>query len=36
MTTRFQAVSDATDPKAGVSTLKSFVVESGRTGAQPV
>ncbi len=32
-TSRYQAVSDVTDPKATVSTLKSFVVENGRPGA---
>jgi alkaline phosphatase D len=32
MTARMQAVSDVTDPKASVSTLKTFVVESGRPG----
>ena len=31
--TRFRAVSDAADPLTGISTLKSFVVESGRAGA---
>jgi alkaline phosphatase D len=30
--TRFRAVSDATDPKATVSTLKSFAVENGKPG----
>ncbi len=34
METRFRAVSDATDPNAGISTLKSFVVETGKAGAQ--
>lgn len=29
-----RAVGDVTDPKAGVSTLASFVVEQGRPGAQ--
>jgi len=33
MTTRFQAVSDVTDPQATVSTLKTFVVEDGKPGA---
>jgi len=33
MTTQIRVVSDATDPKASVSTLKTFVVESGRPGA---
>jgi alkaline phosphatase D len=32
MTTRFQVVSDITDPKATVSTLRSFTVEDGRPG----
>jgi len=32
MVTRFQAISDAADPNAGVSTLASFVVEAGRKG----
>jgi alkaline phosphatase D len=32
MTTRFQAVSDVTDPQATVSTLKTFVVEDGKAG----
>jgi alkaline phosphatase D len=30
MTTRFQAISDAADPSAGVETLASFVLEAGR------
>lgn len=34
METRFQVVSDCRDPAATVSTLKRFVVEDGRTGAQ--
>ena len=33
METRFQAISDRTDIQATVSTLKQFVVESGRPGA---
>jgi alkaline phosphatase D len=33
MTTRFQALSDAANPEATISTLKTFVVEAGRTGA---
>jgi alkaline phosphatase D len=33
MTTRFRALSDVRDPHATVSTLKTFVVESGRPGA---
>jgi alkaline phosphatase D len=32
MTTRMRALSDVTDPQASVSTLKTFVVESGRPG----
>jgi alkaline phosphatase D len=32
---RFRALSDVRDPKATVSTLRSFVVESGRPGAVP-
>ena len=32
MTTRFQAVSDATDPSATISTLRSFTVEDKRPG----
>jgi hypothetical protein len=32
MQVRMQAVSDATDPKAEVSTLKAFAVEAGRPG----
>jgi len=35
MTTRFRAISDPKDPKAPISTLKSFVVEDGRPGAAP-
>ena len=33
MTARYQAVSDVRDPKASLSTLKSWTVESGRPGA---
>ena len=33
MFTRFQAISDAADPAASVSTLASFVIEDGRKGA---
>ena len=33
MLTHFRVISDPRDPAAGVSTLKSFVVESGRAGA---
>jgi len=36
MTSRFQAVSNATDRNAGVSTLRTFVVENGRPGAVAV
>ena len=32
MTARMQVVSDVTDPKASVSTLKTFAVESGKAG----
>ena len=35
MTTRLRALSDARDPRATVSTLRSLVVESGRPGAIP-
>lgn len=35
MITRYQAISDVRDPKASVSTLKRWVVEDGRPGAQP-
>jgi alkaline phosphatase D len=33
MTTRFQVVSDITDPNATLSTLKTFTIEDGRAGA---
>ncbi len=33
METRFQAISDRTDPHATVSTLKAWVVEDGKPGA---
>jgi alkaline phosphatase D len=33
MTTRFQVVSDVTDPNATLSTLKTFTIEDGRAGA---
>lgn len=33
MTTRFRAVSDVVDTNAAISTLESFVVETGRPGA---
>jgi alkaline phosphatase D len=33
MTTRLRTVSDVRDPNATVSTLRTFVVESGRAGA---
>jgi hypothetical protein len=32
MTTRMRALSDVTDSRASVSTLKTFAVESGRAG----
>jgi alkaline phosphatase D len=35
METRLQIISDRRDPKATVSTLKQFVVESGKAGAVP-
>ncbi len=35
MAARFRALSDVRDPQATVSTLRSFVVESGRPGAVP-
>ena len=35
METRLQVISDRRDPKATVSTLKRFVVESGKAGAVP-
>jgi alkaline phosphatase D len=35
MESRFQVISDRRDPKAGLSTLKTFVVESGKAGAVP-
>ncbi|AQR61487.1 alkaline phosphatase [Brevundimonas sp. LM2] len=34
MTARYQAISDVRDPSASVSTLKTWVVEDGRPGAQ--
>ena len=33
MTTRLRTISDAKDPNASVSTLKTFVVENGKPGA---
>jgi alkaline phosphatase D len=36
MNVRFQAVSDARDKNASVSTLRSFVVENGKPGVVPV
>ena len=36
MLTKFQAISDAADPNAALSTLTAFVVENGRTGPQLV
>jgi alkaline phosphatase D len=35
LTARLRTLSDARDPRATVSTLESFVVESGRPGAIP-
>jgi alkaline phosphatase D len=35
METLLQVVSDRRDPRATVSTLKRFVVESGKPGAVP-
>jgi alkaline phosphatase D len=35
METRLQVISDRRDPNATLSTLKRFVVESGRPGAIP-
>src|ERR1051326_4419867 len=35
MNVRFQAVSDATDKNATVSTLRSFVVQDGKPGVMP-
>jgi phosphodiesterase/alkaline phosphatase D-like protein len=32
MTTQLRVVSDVTDPKASVSTLKTFAVENGKPG----
>ena len=32
MTTHFRVVSDVADPKASLSTLTSFVIESGKPG----
>ena len=34
METRFQVISDRRDPEASVSTLKRFVVESGKPGGR--
>jgi alkaline phosphatase D len=34
MTTKFRAISDVRDPNAGVTTLKTFVVEDGKPGVQ--
>ena len=33
MSTRYRAISDVRDPKASISTLKSWVVEAGKPGA---
>jgi alkaline phosphatase D len=35
MTTRFRVLSDALDPQATVSTLRTFLVERGHPGAIP-
>lgn len=35
MTTRFQAVKDVHDPNSSIFTLRAYVVEDGRPGAQP-
>jgi alkaline phosphatase D len=35
METRFQVISDRRDPNATLSTLKRFVLESGKPGAVP-
>jgi alkaline phosphatase D len=35
MDVKMQVVSDATDPKATLSTLKHWIVENGRAGPQP-
>ena len=35
MTAHLRTVSDVRDPRATLSTLRSFVVESGRPGAVP-
>lgn len=35
METRLQVISDRRDPKATLSTLKRFIVESGKAGAIP-
>jgi len=36
MTTRMRVISEVTDPRASVSTLKTFAVESGKPGAVAV
>jgi len=36
MDTRYQVISDVRDPKASLSTLKSWVVENGKAGAVAV
>lgn len=33
MSTRYRAISDVRDPNASISTLRSWVVESGKPGA---
>jgi alkaline phosphatase D len=35
MTAHLRTVSDVRDPRATLSTLRSFIVESGRPGALP-
>jgi alkaline phosphatase D len=35
METRLQVISDRRDPKATLTTLKRFIVESGKAGAIP-
>ena len=34
-TVRFQAISDPRDPRAAMSTLRTFIVEAGRPGVVP-
>ena len=35
LTAHFRTLSDVREPQATISTLRSFVVESGRAGAVP-